>query len=337
MEGKRTKDHTPRAVAPEDPEYPHGLDRLSGTRPVVFLRGRWERRGWRVAIVGSRRASPEGEAIAFELAAALAGRGIEILSGLARGIDAAAHRGALSVSGRTGAVLGTGLDDCYPSEHRELQERIASSVGLLTERPEGSHPTRSAFAGRNRLLAALSDAVVLVEGRAGSGALITASYARSMDRPVGAIPWSLWNAHGEAPHSLLRRGRATLVTGPADVRELLPCRGAWPPQAELPLEITPAPRKRRKRAGSPQAWATAAPSRTESAATETLEARILAAVLERPQSVDEVAARAGTSLQEASAALVILEISGTVRREFGGRVRLAPRLRFPRVPRHGRG
>ena len=335
MEGKRTKEHTPRAVAPEDPEYPHGLDRLPGTPPVVFVRGRWARHGWRVAIVGSRRASPEGEAIAFELAAALAGRGIEILSGLARGIDAAAHRGALSVSGRTGSVLGSGLDECYPAEHRELQERIASSVGLLTERPEGSHPTRSGFASRNRLLAALSDAVVLVEGRAGSGALITASYARSMDRPVGAIPWSLWNAHGAAPHALLRRGRAALVTCPSDVHALLPGRGAWPPQAELPLEITPAPRRRARRNASTRPWAAATP-RTERAVTpDSLEARVLAALLERPQSVDEVAARAGTSLSEASAALVLLEISGTVRREFGGRVRLAPRLRFREVSRRG--
>ncbi|HET9252701.1 MAG TPA: DNA-processing protein DprA [Candidatus Eisenbacteria bacterium] len=331
MDGKRTNDLAPRAVAPEDPEYPHGLERLSGTRPVVFLRGGWERTGWRVAIVGSRRASDEGGAIAFELAAALADRGIEILSGLARGIDAAAHRGALSASGRTGAVLGTGFDLCYPDDHRELSEAIAASVGLLTERPAGSPVTRSAFASRNRLLAALSDAVVVVEGGARSGALLTARHARSMRRPVGAVPWSLWNPHGAAPHALLRGSGASLVTGPGDVLALLPGRGAWP-QPELPLELAPLRAGIARRSRPPGAWVTAAPSHAPpGVAAGSIEARILAAVRERPETVDEVAARAGATIQEASAALLLLEMSGSVRREFGGRVRLVPRLRFRRA------
>lgn len=322
----RTKDLAPRAVAPEDPEYPHGLDRMSGTLPVVFLRGGWVRTGWRVAIVGARRASPEGAAIAFELAAALAGRGVEILSGLALGIDAAAHRGALAGAGRTGAVLGVGLDDCYPPEHGELQEAVASSVGLLTERPTGSHLTRGAFASRNRLLAALSDAVVVVEGRARSGALITARHARSMERPVGAVPWSVWNAHGAAPHALLRERVAALVTSPDDVLALLPGRGAWP-ETELSLEGGPGSSRRATRRRSPRAWLTPAPPRTPSSVTAgSLEARILVALRERPETVDEIAARAGTTIQEASATLLLLEMSGSVRREFGGRVRLAPRL-----------
>ena len=315
-----------RAVAPEDPEYPYGLDRLSGSLPVVFLRGSWERTGWRVSIVGSRRASREGAAVAFELAAALAGEGVEILSGLAVGIDAAAHRGALSVSGRTGAVLGTGHDRCYPPEHLELQERIASSVGLLTERASGTPVTPGAFASRNRLLAALSDVVVVVEGGPRSGALITAREARSMDRPVGAVPWSVWHPLGAAPHALLRGGRAALVTCPGDVLALLPGGGAWPAR-ELPLEDMPPPSRRATRGA--RSWAAAVDPRAESAqAPGSLEARILDALLERPQSADEVAARAGATLQETSATLLLLEMEGVVRREFGGRVRLAPRLTF---------
>ena len=326
----------PRAVAPEDPEYPHGLDRLPGTHPVVFLRGGWERTGWRVAIVGSRRASPEGASIAFELAAALAGRGLEILSGLALGIDAAAHRGALSVAGRTGAVLGTGLETCYPPEHRELQEAVAASVGLLTERPAGSPLTRGAFASRNRLLAALSDVVVVVEGRARSGALLTARHARSMGRPVGAVPWSIWNAHGAAPHAVLREGGAALVTGPDDVLALLPGRGAWP-QVELPLEgpsRAARPAKRGRSSRRSHAWiASAPPDPRPGASAVSLEARILAVLGERPQTMDEVAARANASLQETSATLLLLEMSGSLRREFGGRVRLARRLRVAAPPR----
>jgi DNA processing protein len=328
-----------RAVAPEDPQYPHGLDRLPGSRPVVFLRGAWERSGWRVAIVGSRRASPEGSELAYRLAAELAGEGIEILSGLAAGIDAAAHRGALS-AGRTGAVLGTGFDRCYPPENLSLQEAVAGSVGLLTERPPGAPVTPGAFASRNRLLAALSDAVVVVEGHPRSGALITARHARSMFRPVGAVPWSLWSEHGAAPHELLRSGGAVLVRGPSDVLELLPGRGAWPP-AELPLGDVPAPSsrgasKRRptasKRGGS-RAWVASSSSRAESSAPASIEARVLGALRESPRSLDEIAAGAGASLQETSAALLLLEIAGTIRREFGGRVRLAPRLRFSRPSR----
>jgi DNA processing protein len=321
-----------RAVAPEDPDYPHGLDRLGAAAPVVHLRGAWRREGWRVALVGSRRASPEGAEIAFRLAAHLAAEGVEILSGLAVGIDAAAHRGALSVSGRTGAVLGTGFDVCYPPEHVELEERIASSVGLLTERPPGAPVTRGAFASRNRLLAALSDAIVVLEGRAGSGALITAGHARSMKVPVGALPWSVWNEHGAAPHALLRSGGAALVTGPRDVLALLPGRGAWPP--ELPLSLPP-PGRPDASESPPRPWA--APAHGPRArAAGSLEARVLAAIRERPRSVDEVAAEAGATIQETSATLLVLEMQGTVRREFGGRVRLVPRLRFlgpPRAPR----
>jgi DNA processing protein len=297
-----------RAVAPEDPDYPRGLERLPGSHPVVFLRGGWDRRGWRVAVVGSRRASPEGALIAFELAVALAAEGVEILSGLAVGIDAAAHRGALSVSGRTGAVLGTGFDRCYPPEHAALQEEVAASVGLLTERPPGSPVTPGAFASRNRLLAALSDAVVLVEGNARSGARITARHARSIGCPVGAVPWSVWNPQGAAPHALLRSGDATLVTGPKDVLALLGGEA---------------------RPGATRAWAGAAPSRAGRApAPGSLEARVMRALRERPRSLDEVAAEAAATVPEASAALLLLEMAGSVRREFGGRVRLVPNLRF---------
>jgi DNA processing protein len=323
------------AVAPSDPEYPRGLDRLPGTHPVVFLRGAWERRGWRVAIVGSRDATTEGIQITFHLAASLAERGIEILSGLAVGIDGAAHRGALHAGGRTGAVLGTSIDRCYPPEHRELQEDVAASVGLLTERPIGAPVTKSAFASRNRLLAALSDVVLVVEGLPGSGALITARHARSMNRPVAAIPWGLWHEHGAAPHALLHAGEASLVRGPEDVLSLLPEGGAWPP-IELALEgasqrgnvPVPVPARAATRVPRARPWAAATRPRARAAGAGSLEERILAAIREQPRSVDEVAADAGASVPETSATLVFLEMAGTVRREFGGRVRLVPRLRF---------
>ena len=339
MEGERERDRNEcareaRALAPDDPEYPHGLDRLSGSPPTVYVRGAWERRGWRVALVGARDASPDGAELAFELAAALASRGVEILSGLALGIDAAAHRGALSVSGRTGAVLGTPLGACYPREHAELQEDVAFSVGLLTELPAGTHASPSSFASRNRLLAALSDAVVVVEGRARSGALQTAEYASAMNRPVGAVPWSLWCERGAAPLHLLQEGSAALVRGPEDVLALLPQGGAWPAM-DLPRAgarerggAAPgaAPRVRSTRSRRP--WVTAAPSNLRAPVPGSVEARVLAALRERPQTPDEIALQAGTSFRETSSVLLCFEMEGRVRREFGGRVRLARKLRF---------
>lgn len=335
MEGERERDpiepaSEARALAPGHPEYPHGLDRLSGSPPTVYVRGAWERRGWRVAVVGAREASPEGVELAFELAAALASRGVEILSGLARGIDAAAHRGALSVTGRTGAVLGTPLGACYPREHVQLQEEVASSVGLLTELPPGTHASPSSFASRNRLLAALSDAVVVVEGRSGSGALQTADSAREMNRPLGAVPWSLWCERGAAPLHLLQEGFAKLVRGPEDVLALLPGGGEWPPR-ELPFAAgTPAPgsapRVRPRRSRRP--WVTAAPANLREPAPGSVEARVLAALRERPQTPDEIALKAGTSFRETSSVLLCFEMEGRVRREFGGRVRLERKLRF---------
>jgi len=331
----KTRDGDARTLAPGHPEYPHELERLPGSPPSVFVRGSWERRGWRVAVVGARRASREGVDLTFQLAASLAARGVEILSGLAKGIDAAAHRGALSVAGRTGAVLGTSLDDCFPPEHAELQETVASSIGLLTERPTGSPPTRATFATRNRLLAALSDAVVVVEGSATSGALLTARYARSMGRPVGAVPWSLWCEHGAAPHALLREGHATLVRGPDDVLALLPGRGAWPPAAELPFGADASPSSRARRAANGRSWTTA---RAHGAPVPgSPEARVLAALRERPQTPDEIAAAATMSFQETSAILLRFELEGILRREFGGRVRLAPKLRFARAERGEHG
>jgi DNA processing protein len=274
--------------------------------------------------------------LAFQLAAALAGRGVEILSGLARGIDAAAHRGALSATGRTGAVLGTSLDGCYPPEHQRLQESIASSVGLLTELPSGAPPTPSSFASRNRLLAALSDAVVVVEGTATSGALLTARHARTMDRPIGALPWSLWCERGAAPHRLLHDGHATLVRNPEDVLALLPGGGAWPP-AELPLgidtRVSSDSSRRARRARAKRPWVTAALPSDNTHVPGSLEARVLAALEERPQTPDEITLRAGASFRETSSVLLRFEMEGLVRREFGGRVRLQPKLRFSRTER----
>jgi DNA processing protein len=303
-----------RAIVPEDPAYPRGLrdlEKLSSrdsggtdprirrpgdaSLPVVFLRGPWDSER-AVAIVGSRRATLDGVQVARELAASLAKRGIAVVSGLAQGIDAAAHEGALKAGGRSGAVLGTSIDRCFPAAHARLQERLAASLGVMTEIFPGSPSSPAAFSTRNHLLAAVADLTVVVQGDANSGALITAGAARVMGRPVGAIPWDIYEALGAASHRLLHDGRAVLIRGPGDALALLG-------------ESRPAAKRRAPR------HAPAIPPLDE------VESRAFASIGRVPRPFDEVAAASGLTAAELLAALLKLEILGLARREAGGRVR----------------
>ena len=303
-----------RAVASGDPEYPRGLSDLHALAtsrlvpadrrsrrprkkcsPVVFLRGPWESTRI-VAIVGSRSATLDGVLVARELAAFLARRGVAVVSGLARGIDAAAHEGALGAGGLSGAVLGTSLDECYPEAHAALQERLASSLGLMTEVFPGSPSHRRTFSLRNHLLAAIADATLVVQGTEASGSLITAGAALAMGRPVGAVPWDIYEERGAGCHRLLREGRAVLIRGPEDALALL---------GPEPSRHT-APRARR---------ATGLLGERES--------RALASIGRVPRPFDDVAAASGLSASELGAALLELELLGLARREAGGRVRRA--------------
>src|SRR6266853_1011373 len=187
-------------------------------QPPLRTRGRWPPPdGPRVAIVGSRRPSPYGEAVAEQLAADLARAGVVVISGLALGIDAAAHRGALAGGGVTVAVMGTGVDVVYPPAHSRLAEEILAAGGaLVSQFPDGTTPRRHNFPARNWTMAALSDLVVVVEAAVGSGALITADAALAQDRTVLAVPGSIFSALSVGCHQLLRDG-AGLVQNARDV------------------------------------------------------------------------------------------------------------------------
>lgn len=289
-----------RAVLLDDPAYPAGLRDLAGPPPVIFLSGHWAPTGPCVAIVGARDASDDGCDVARSLGGAMAERGVAVVSGLARGIDAAAHRGALEAGGESGAVLGTGLDRSYPVTHRALQTALAGSLGLMSALLPGIAPTPATFASRNRLLAAIADAVIVVQGRDGSGALLTALAARRLKRPVGAVPWDSRDPLGAATHALIRAGAARLVREAGDVMELL---GRSEPSA--------ASRPQRR----------SSESATTMAPLGDLERRLLLALRSRPQPLDVVARRAALNIAEAGAALVILELLGRARREPGGSVR----------------
>ena len=186
--------------------------------PELRTRGRWlPPPGPRIAIVGSRRPSPYGEAVAERLASDLAAAGAVIVSGLALGIDAAAHEGALRAGGCTVAVLGTGVDIVYPLANRDLAARIVDGGGALVSRfADGTPPRRQHFPMRNGVIAALSDVVVVVEAAAGSGALITAEAALALGKEVMAVPGSVFSPLSVGSHQLLRDG-AGLAQNARDV------------------------------------------------------------------------------------------------------------------------
>lgn len=301
--------HTRTAVR-GDAGYPPRLAALRQPPKRVFLEGPWDHDGPCVAIVGARRATGDGLDVARELAAALASRGVAVLSGLAHGIDAAAHEGALDAGGRSGAVLGTPLGSVYPRNHRALQARVARSLGLLSELPPGAPATRGTFAARNRLLAALSDAVILVQGRARSGALNTVRAALELGRPVGAVPWDPREEFGEAPLGLVKERNAELIRGADDAMELLGVFGAAGPELRARFGGL---------GGRPEASAAAAAAAIGSLAPG--EARLFAALRLRREPLEAAARRAEMPIGEAGAAFVTLELLDLARREPGGFVR----------------
>lgn len=218
-----------RFVVPGDSEWPAGLSTLAAAAPRegrggvpfgLWIRGpadigAWMRRS--VAVVGSRAATGYGEHVAGELGADLGERGCTVVSGAAYGIDAAAHRGALAVSGPTVAVLACGVDVAYPRAHAALLDRIAAEGAVVSECAPGEAPTRARFLARNRLIAAMTRGVVVVEAAPRSGALSTARWADSLSRPVLGVPGPVTSALSAGVHAAVRDGLATLVTGAAEV------------------------------------------------------------------------------------------------------------------------
>ncbi|MGO1505361.1 MAG: DNA-processing protein DprA [Brachybacterium sp.] len=235
-----------RIITPLDSEWPRALDDLQESRPhCLWVQGpgRLDQlvSGRTAALVGSRASTPYGEDTASSFAAAFAASGGTVVSGGAYGIDAAAHRGALATdAGATIAVLAGGLDRLYPRGNTELLERIRERHLLLSETPPGTAPTRWRFLARNRLIAALSQATIVVEASWRSGALSTARLADQLSRPVGAVPGPVTSAASAGCHRLIRERGAVLITEPADLLDLLPGgpaagEGSWAVQDELDL------------------------------------------------------------------------------------------------------
>ena len=206
------------AVAWNDPLFPSALLAISDAPPALWYRGPidvFSRPA--IAIVGSRAASPAALETAAQLGCEIAARGLTVVSGLARGVDSAAHRGALR-SGRTIAVLGSGIDCIYPREHTTLAEHIAKNGLIVSEYPPGTPPLAFHFPMRNRLISGLSRAVVVVEANEKSGSLITAACALEQGRDVMAVPGSVLSGRNRGAHALIRDG-AKIVESADDIVE----------------------------------------------------------------------------------------------------------------------
>jgi len=286
-----------------DAGYPVGLRELRDAPPVVYLRGAWTGGAEpAVAIVGTRRASVYGLGIASALGEVLGGAGVVVISGLARGIDRAAHAGALRAGGATVGVLGCGVDVMYPGEHRSLMEAMQHAGGVMAELPMGTQPRAQQFPPRNRLISGLARAVVVVEGDVDSGAVITARYAIGQGHQVFAVPGSVHARSSRGPHRLLAEG-ARILERPEEVLAALGLHG---PQHALAD-------------GPPPGGALSVGG---------AEARILAVLDDQPLHIDGIASRAGLGAAEAAGALGALEVRGLVQgfpgKNYARRTTLGP-------------
>ena len=202
-------------LALSSPEYPALLRQIHHPPRILFIKGSLAQLPERlVAVVGSRKASPYGKNVAERLGEDLAAAGVAVVSGAARGIDSAAHRGCLQQKGVTIAVLGCGIDVAYPPENRELLKEIAATGGcVMSEYAPGTQPRPKFFPARNRIIAGLAQATIVVEANEKSGALITADMALEEGREVLAVPGSIFSPGSKGPHHLLRQGAALVENG----------------------------------------------------------------------------------------------------------------------------
>lgn len=281
------------------PEYPDLLAELEGAPPILTVRGDTALLARpAVAIVGARNASAAAVKLARDFSAALAEAGLAVVSGLARGIDGAAHRGALS-TGATVGVIASGIDVTYPPEHADLQEEVAAKGLLLAEQPPGTEPLARHFPSRNRIIAGLAAGTLVVEAAPKSGSLITARLAGEAGREVMAIPGSPLDARSHGCNQLIRDG-AVLVQTPEDVIELLSGFDGNPrstfrePVVECQFDLA-------EPAGP---------------------AELADLLTTAPVAVDELIRQSGDSAAAVQLALLEMELSGRLVRHAGGRVSL---------------
>jgi DNA processing protein len=288
------RQHGIQIITPADAAYPRNLLEIVDPPGVLYVRGELAPQDTlSVAIVGSRHATHYGVTQAERLAAALTRAGLTVVSGLARGIDAAAHRGALSTGGRTLAVLGSGILNIYPAEHADLADLVAAQGAILSEAPPQAQPFSGAFPQRNRIISGIALGVIIVEAALRSGALITARHAMEQGREVFAVPGRVDNRMAHGCHRLIRDG-AKLVETVDDVLE------------ELGPLVEAAHADNGRSVHHP----------AELLLNE-LEQQVLDAVQIDPTSIDQVIATSGLPAAQVLATISVLEMRRLVRRLSG--------------------
>lgn len=298
-------------VTCRDTLYPRNLLNIYDYPPFLYVKGSLCPEEISVAIVGSRLASTYGKFVTEKLSRELALKGITVISGLARGIDSAAHRGALAGKGRTIAVLGCGIDIVYPPENESLTADIAAQGALVTEYPFGTPPNAPNFPARNRLISGISLGVVVVEAGEKSGSLITARIASEQGRSVFAVPGAIESAGSRGTNRLIKQG-AKLIENVDDIlEEILPQAGLQPVVPEranlfsgTPTAVT----------NDPQA----APSFLSSLSSKVAElsereTKLLSLITREPVDVDTLIAQSGLTAHEVQSGLLVLALGGIIR------------------------
>lgn len=271
-----------------DEAYPARLKEIDQPPPVMYIRGEYLPDDlFAVAIVGTRKVTPYGRQVTEEIASFLAANGMTVISGLARGVDAIAHRTALKAGGRTIGILGSGVDKIYPPEHRGLAEQMIARGAIISDYAVGTPPDASNFPPRNRIISGLSLAVVVIEAAETSGALITAEFAAEQGREIFAVPGSILAPQSKGTNRLIQKGAQPLLT-PDDLMQA--------------LDLT--------RIGAQKSARKLLP------ADET-EARVLNVLGSEPLHVDEIRNQADLPIEKISATLAMMELKGMVR-QVGG-------------------
>jgi DNA processing protein len=277
--------HGVRALTWHDEQYPKLLREVYDRPPVLYVRGELTAADeWAVAVVGTRRVTVYGRQVAEEMARGLAANRVTVVSGLARGVDAIAHRAALESGGRTIAVLACGLDLVYPPEHKRLAEQIIERGALISDYPLGTQPRSEFFPRRNRILSGISLGVLVVEGDLKSGALITARQALEQNREVFAVPGSIYSPNSRGTNKLIQDVGAKLTL---DVQDIL---------AELNLTM-----------------AAQQIEMTELIPADDTENALLRHVGAEPVHIDAVRRESGLPIATVTSTLAMLELKGLVR------------------------
>jgi DNA processing protein len=271
-----------------DEAYPRRLKEIAQPPPVLYVRGDLTPQDeWAVAIVGTRKMTHYGEEVAQELASFLARNGVTVVSGLALGVDAAAHQAALDAGGRTIAVLGCGVDQIYPRQNRKLAQAMLENGAILSDYALGTPPEGTNFPPRNRIISGLSIASVIVEAGNRSGALITAQFALEQGREVFAVPGKIFSPTSKGTNRLIREGAHPLLS-PEDLMQALDL--AMVTEHQTARKVLPA---------------------------DATEAALFAAIGYEPVHIDEIGRQTNLPIEKVSATLALMELKGMVR-QVGG-------------------